>query len=172
METPLTVQLSSRDIDIDDEESGASLPLTADQRRLLRRTGEVFRYHLQYDWALNERHTLVPAISYLDYQLDGDAMAEDGLAVELQYQYRGRRWQFASTVFLRDLEADADNPLFGDAADREVIGASVSALYPRPFGWEKWTASARVSWYDSDSDIDFYDESLGLFMLGATYRID
>jgi hypothetical protein len=172
METPLSVLVSSRDVEIDDEESGASVALAPDARRLLRRTGEVYRYYAEYAWQLGDRHTLVPAVGYLDYQLDGDAMAEDGLDLALEYRYRGARWQFSSSLYYRDLEAGADNPLFGDAGDRQVIGAALSAQYPEPFGWKRWTATARASWYDSDSDIDFYDESLGLFMLGATYRID
>ena len=172
METPLSLGVSSRDIDIDDEESGASLALSSAERRLLRRTGEVYRYHARYDWVLGDRHTLTPGISYLDYQLDGDAMAEDGLDLALQYEYHGVRWQFAASLYYRDLEADANNPIFADYADREVLGAALSVQYPEPFGWEKWTASARVGWYDSDSDVDFYDENLSVFMLGATYRIE
>jgi hypothetical protein len=99
-------------------------------------------------------------------------MAEDGLDLALDYQYRGANWQYTTSLFYRDLEADSNNPVFGDYADREVVGAALSVQYPEPFGWERWTATARVSWYDSDSDIDFYDESLGVFVLGATYRIE
>jgi hypothetical protein len=172
METPLAADVSSREIDIDDEESGASLPLDADSRRLLRRTGEVYRYQLRYDWKLGDRHTLVPGISYLDYRLDGDAMAEDGLAVDLQHQYTGARWKLFSSVYFRRLDADAKNPAFGEFADRDVLGVTLNAMRPKPFGLKNWTATVRVSWYESDSDIDFYDESLGTFVLGATYRID
>jgi len=172
METPLTLLVASRDIDLDDEEGGASLPLSPAERRLLRRSGEVYRYHARYEWELGDRHTLTPGIGYLDYRLDGDAMAEDGLDLALDYQYRGANWQYTTSLFYRDLEADSNNPVFGDYADREVVGAALSVQYPEPFGWERWTATARVSWYDSDSDIDFYDESLGVFVLGATYRIE
>ena len=172
LQSPFSVTVSSQEIEIDDEESGASTALSPDDRRLLRRTGQVYRYHVDYAWALNDRNTLIPAISYLDYQLDGDAMAEEGIALQLSHEYAGREWIFITTLYYRDLEAGDDNPLFGDAGDRQVMGAAVSANYPEPFGWKKWVANARISWYDSDSDIDFYDESLGVIMVGATYRID
>jgi hypothetical protein len=172
MDSPLSLQISARDVDIDDEQSGISLGQSASDRLLLRRTGEVYGYYAQYEWQLGDRHTLVPALGYLDYQLDGDAMAQDGLNLALGYQYRGMRWQFETSIYYRDLDADKDNPIFGDAADREVLGAALGLTYPEPLGWKRWAAKARISWYDSDSDIDFYDESLGLFMLGATYRID
>jgi len=35
-----------------------------------------------------------------------------------------------------------------------------------------WTANARAGWYDSDSDIDCYDESLGFVSIGMQYRFD
>ena len=61
--------------------------------------------------------------------------------------------------------------MFGEAADREVFGVGLTATYANPFGWKNWEANARVSWYESDSEIDFYDETLGLVMVGATYRL-
>ena len=171
METPVTLEISSQEIEIDDEESGAATVLPSTEHRLLRRTGQVYRYHVNYAWSVNDRNTVTPAVSYLDYQLDGDAMAEDGVALQLSHEYLGERWNFTTTVFFRDLEAGKDNPLFSAAGDREVMGAAFTANYPEPFGWKKWIANARISWYDSDSDIDFYDESLGLVMVGATYRL-
>lgn len=103
MDTPLSVEISSQEIDIDDEGSGASLALTAADQRLLRRAGQVYRYHLEYAWPLRARHVIVPAISYPDYQLDGAAMAEDGIALQLSHEYRGVKWTFLSSILYKAL---------------------------------------------------------------------
>ena len=172
MESPLTLEISSQEIEIDDEKSGESLPLSTDEQRLLRRQGQAYRYHVDYQWALNDRHMIVPGFSYLDYQLDGDAMAEDGVSLQLSHEYKGLKWGFTTMLYYRDLDAKKDNPIFGEAADRSVYGAAMTCRYSEPFNWKNWSANARVSWYESDNDIDFYDETMGLVMIGATYRFN
>ena len=172
MDTALSFEFSSKEVEIDDEESGASLELGVTDQRLLERTGEVYRFHLGYEWQLNAHHQLMPGISYLDYDLDGGAMAEEGVALQVGYQYHRDRWRLLGQLQYRALEADEDNPIYGDSADREVVAAAFSVFYARPFGLKDWIANARVSWYDSDNDIDFYDESLGAISLGMLYRFD
>ena len=115
---------------------------------------------------------IVPGFSYLDYQLDGDAMAEDGVSLQLSHEYKGSKWGFTTMLYYRGLDAKKDNPIFGEAADRSVYGAAMTCRYSEPFNWKNWSANARVSWYESDNDIDFYDETMGLVMIGATYRFN
>ena len=170
--TPLEFYWSSREIEIDDERSGqdGEMNLTSDQQRALRRSGEVYRVELNYDWQINDRHSLVPGIGYIDEDLDGSAMAQDGLLLQLEHVYDRDRWSLVSKVYVQDLESDTSNPIYGDSNDVETIGGSVTAYYKRPFGLENWTANAGVLYYEGDSNNDFYDSSLSLFSLGMLYR--
>ena len=170
--TPLALEYSSKELEIDDEESGVSLELSPADQRLLRRQGQVYRTALHYDWKISERHSVVPTIAYLDYKLDGGAMAEDGIGLHLAHHYTGERWRFVSKIFYHGLEADTDNPIYDDSADRETLGVALAAFYARPFGWENWTATAGASYREDDNDIDFYDASLGLVTVGMLYRFD
>jgi hypothetical protein len=172
MDSALSFEFSSKELEIDDEDSGESLGLSGRDRGLLDLTGEVYRFHLEYAWQISEHQRLVPAVSWLDYDLDGGAMAEDGAALKLTHYYQHKRWRFVSGIEYRGLESDEDNPIYGDSADKDVLSLGVTAFYEQPFGLENWTANARVSWYDADSDIDFYDESLAAFSLGMLYRFD
>jgi hypothetical protein len=176
METPLEFEFSAMEIEIDDEESGASLvadgALIAAEQRLLKREGQVYRSTLQYNWEINERHRLVPGIAYLDYDLDGAAMAEDGISLQLKHYYSLNRWRLVSQLFYRDMESDETNPIYDDSRDVETLGAVFTAFYAEPFGLKNWTANATASYTDGDSNIDFYDSSFGLVSVGMLYRFD
>ncbi len=170
--TPLELVWSSTEIEIDDERSGEALGLKKAEQRLLRRKGMVYRLDLNYDWKINERHRLVPGITYLDFNLDGDAMKEDGLGLQLKYLYQINRWRVVSEVYYQDLEADTRNPIFSKQRQMETLGASITTFYSKPFGWNNWSANATLGYQDDDSNIDFYDASFGLVSIGMLYRFD
>ena len=161
-----------KEIEIDDEESGASLDLSKAEQRLLRRQGDVNRWDLSYDWKISERHRLVPGIGYVDRELDGDAMAEDGPVLSLRHLWDLDRWKLVTRLYYSDVESDEVNPIYGEERDKESLGASVTAFYSRPFGLKRWTANATVSYFDEDSNIDFYDASFGVVSFAMFYRFD
>lgn len=172
LDTGFAVDYSSREIEIDDERSGENLALDDIDQRLLRREGQVHRYNLAYAWDINEQHKLIPTIGYMDYDLDGEAMAEDGYIIGVKHVYSMNRWRFVSSVNYRDLESEEVNPIYGDKAETEELAAVVTAFYAQPFGLENWTANATVSYNDTDSTIDFYDASFVLLSVGMLYRFD
>lgn len=170
--TPLELKWSSTEIEIDDERSGETLGLSQADQRSLRREGQVYRVDLSYDWQINANNRLVPAIGWVDWDLDGAAMAEDGLALVLRHLYEKDRWLFVSRVFYQDLESDARNPIYDEQGETDVLGAAFTVFYKRPFGLQKWTANATLGYGEDDSNIDFYDSSFGLFSIGMFYRFD
>jgi hypothetical protein len=173
-EQPVEFQLRVKEIELDDEESGRSpeLGLSPDQLRLLRRTGNVMRLNLNYRWQINERNQLVPGVTYLDFDLDGDAMAEDGFGLQLKHAYDADSWQLVSRVYYQRLEADTDNPIYGKQREVDALGGSITGLYPGAFGLKNWTANATVAIFDGNSNINFYDTSLWMASVGMLYRFE
>ena len=163
---------SWKEIELDDEESGESLDLRRAEKRLLRREGNFNRWDLSYDWKISDRHRLVPGIGYIDRELDGDAMAEDGLVASLRHLWDLDRFRLVTRLFYSDLESEEVNPIYGERGDKDSIGVSVTAFYSRPFNLERWTANVSASYYDEDSNIDFYDASIGMVSFGMFYRFD
>lgn len=170
--TGLELKWSSSEIEIDDERSGEALGLSRADQNSLKREGEVYNVKLLYDWKINEQHRLTPTIGWVDKDLDGGAMAEDGMAYALKYLYERNRWLFVSQVFYEDLESDTRNPIYNKQGSVDQIGAVFTALYTRPFGLEHWTANATLGYQDNDSTIDFYDSTFGLVSIGMLYRFD
>ena len=161
---------ATMDIDLDDEDSGDRLVadgvLTESEARDLRRTGQIYSFDIEYAWHISENQRLVPGIGYSDYKLDGEAMAEDGIVLQLKHYYTMDRWRFVSKLFYRDMEANDANPIYGENGDTQTIGAVFTAFYANPFGMKGWTANATASYSESDNDIDFYDSSFGMISLG------
>ena len=166
----LELRYSSREVDIDKERSGEALGLSAADRTLLDRNGDRNRFSVQYTFKWNEnKHIVTPVIAYTDQDLDGGAVAYDGLSLSVNYIYSVNRWKFITNTTYAELKYDEINPVFSDKADSSRVGASFTAFYNKPFGWN-WTANAGVVWFQENSDIDFYDSSVSLVNIGMLYQ--
>ena len=171
MGTGLEFKATVRNIDIDDERSGVSTNLTAAERRLLDREGDVYRYELGYKFQLNEQHMLRPSVMYVDKDLDGDAMAQDGVNVQLQHAYVSQGIQWTSQISYTDLEGDSENPLFNEVNDAENYSFASRIAFPGSIDFlGKWVPNVAVTWADSDSDIDFNDSNVWMIQAALLRR--
>ena len=96
----LQLQYSYRDIDIDDEYSGIFLGLTPAQQKLLDREGDYHEAEILYRFFFDEKHAIIPSVTYNDYNLDGDAMSNDGVDFGLTYRYRHERFLLSVNGFI------------------------------------------------------------------------
>ena len=152
------VMIETREIDLDDEDSGNSIArLTAADRKLLEREGDVNRISLGYVFELNDRHSLRPAITYVDHDLDGDAMSRDGVVGKLGYGYRGDSFNLNVVGKYGQFDGDKTNPIFDDVNDIDTYSLGASVQFPGLFGLDKWVPNASAIYAESDSDIDFND---------------
>lgn len=170
--TELELRYSAREVDIDKERSGEALGLSASDRALLDRNGDSNRFSVQYTFKRDGmKHLITPAIAYIGQDRDGGAVAYDGLSFNVNYIYSmNDRWKFVTNASYADLDNDEANPVYGKKADSERYGVSFTAFYAKPFGWKGWQANAGVVWFEEDSDINFYDSSVGLINAGMLYR--
>ena len=170
LQSDFAVTLTDRKIELDDELSGTALGLTAAQSKLLEREGNQKKADFSYRWAPNADHVLIPTISVIDYDLDGEAMAMKGTQFELNYAYLGLQdWEFVANGLLGSLESDKSNPIYGKKQDLDRMGVSLAASYKEPFGLKGWKASTTLNYGQEDSNIDFYDTSLKSLTVGMLY---
>ena len=169
--TNLELRYSYRDVDIDNERSGESLGLSDAELALLNRSGDRHRVSAQYTFSWDApKHRLIPAIAYIDHDSRGAAMSYNGFSLSANYIYSVNRWRFVTNAYISDLEFDEANPVFDRKADGNQYGASLTAFYSKPFGWNDWHANAGIAWFEADSDINFYDSSVMLISVGMLYR--
>ncbi|MGF1700172.1 DUF2860 domain-containing protein [Photobacterium makurazakiensis] len=169
--TNLELSYSQREVEIDDERSGDSLGLSEADQALLDRNGDSRRFSVKYTFNVDKnKHIISPQFTFIDQDLDGSSVAYDGVSFNVNYIYSMKRWHFVTNASLADLNYDTENPIYGKKADTNRYGASFTAFYASPFGWNNWVANAGIVWFEEDSDINFYDSSVQLISLGMLYR--
>ena len=143
-------------VDLDDEQSGQSLGLSSAQRDLLDREGNLNRAELGYQFVVNGgEYVFRPSVAYLDRDLDGDAMAQDGFELGVAMVYSNPSYSWANKAVYQRLDGDKDNPIFLEKNDADVYMFSSEVTIPEPMGWEKWVARVGVVYAQNDASINF-----------------
>jgi len=166
----LHLQFSQRKFELDNENSGNFLGLTQAQQALLNREGDQRVLKATYVFDINQRHIIVPAVISSEFDLDGKSMSHDQKGVKLTYTYRGDPIIWIANIAYSQSDYDEVNPIFGIKADAEDVEVSLRGLYRSPFGWKKWSLMGSVGFYESNSDIDFYDGEVTVASLSMFRR--
>lgn len=161
----------TRNIELDDENSGASLDLSAAERGLLSREGDWTRVELGYLFTFGEgEHLVRPHIAALDRDLDGAAMSQDGFEVGLSYVRNTPTYGWATVVNFSSLDGDAANPLFGGVNDADGFGFASQIFFKKLFGASAWQPNVSLALGELDSDLDFYDSKGWMVTVGLNRR--
>jgi len=171
------VELSHREIELDDENSGDDLVsqslITAQEQRLLSREGDHSSVTLSYKHVITKGHLLVPEINYHDFDLDGGAMARDRYGLNVAYFWTTPKFSLITTFFYAREEHDELNPIYTNISSEEevdVVGASIVGTYNNIFDVKNLSALVSVAAGESDSNINFYDADVVSGTLGVVYR--
>jgi hypothetical protein len=152
-----------RKVDIDEERSGQNLGLTAAQQDLLDREGDVSRYSLGYTFNCADDVQVQPSVAYIDRDLDGKAMAQDGYELGVDLVYSPGAYTWVNSVVYQSLDGDKENPLFNEVNDANVYRLASELNIPNPMGWDQWFATVGFVWGENQADIDFNKSSVALF---------
>jgi hypothetical protein len=156
------VKVQTREIELDEERSGQSLvadgTITAGEASLLDREGDHVRAEVGYLFNFGEgTHLVRPSVTYIDKDLDGDAMAQDGYQLGVSWLWNMDRIRWVNNVLYETLEGDEVNPIFDEVNDADSIVFASQMFFPGLFGLDKWEPNVSVLYGDYDSDIDFND---------------
>ncbi len=166
----LEIAVTGRDIEVDNEQSGQSQPLTAAERQLLDRNGNLRVVEVLYRFGRGKKHRVYPAIRFVDYDLDGAAMANDMVRVQLTYAYKGKRTLLTGNLFVASSDFDAVNPLYGVTRDDDLFGLTLTTFFGGLFGSKNWIGVINAGYFDRDSNIDFYDSEAAILTFSALRR--
>ena len=159
------IEIAAKKRDIDDEFSGNALvadgDLAASQQHLLDRNGDIYTAELNYNYKVDTHHTIVPAVVYINRDLDGKAMAQEGVGFALSHAYEADNLVWLSKVTYTDLSGDKNNPIFGEKNGASGFGVASTVGFPHSIGFlGEWTPNITVHWTDLDSHVDFNDYSM------------
>jgi hypothetical protein len=171
----LELEYSARKIDIGSEKSGQFLGLSnADQDRL-DRNGVVHKVSAAYPFKFAQKHQLTPEIALSYDDLDGEAMANTGVDLKLNYTYFGDPLTLVLNGSVGQADYEKSNPIYGKTRDDERYGVSATAYYKNPWGWtvfgsEPMQFFVTGAYSVTDANIDFYNQEAVLGMAGIAFR--
>ncbi|MEZ5573854.1 MAG: DUF2860 family protein [Halioglobus sp.] len=161
--TGLEFVANVRKVNIDDERSGQGLGLSASEQKLLDREGDVSRYELGYALDCADNLVVTPSVAYIDRDLDGKAMAQDGYELGLSVVYSADNYTWLNRVVYQSLDGDQENPIFNQTNDAEVYVLASEVRIPNPLGFDKWFTTVGFQWAENQADIDFNKSSIAMF---------
>ena len=135
MGTQLELRVSSREIEIDNERSGEFLGLSAADRLLLDRNGDINSASARYTHRTSDKHAFLFDLSVTEHDLDGDAMSYDGAAVELTHLLSlGKKNRLVTNLHFSNMEYDEINPIYVVKDELDRVGLLGSGTPPEPQG--------------------------------------
>jgi hypothetical protein len=164
-----SARYSLRKVEVDDEESGIFLGLSAAERMLLNREGDHHKVELYYTFEVADNQTLTPELTYVKLDLDGDAMSRDRYGIQLTHTLRKDRWTFVTNLGVGALEFREENPIYRKQADADRIGGSVAVAYRRLLDVNGLSLLSSILFFEEDSEIDFYDSQVVGANVSAIY---
>ena len=170
--TRAQLQYTYRKIDIDTERSGQFLGLTPAEQELLKRDGDQQSIRAGYLFDLGNKESLLPEVIYVDDNRDGHAVKSEQWGAQLTYANQGERYNLALTGSYMKADYDKTNPIYGKTQDDNSWGVGGTVFDKRLLSslGKDWWATAAAGYYESDSNINFYDSKLWTISVGAMYR--
>lgn len=173
--TGLELTVTDRFYNFDEENSGDWLVsenrLDAEDRSSLNRNGDILRIQALYRFDLKKTHRFEPAIRWVDDAHKGKAIANRGYSLQLTYLYLSKKVILDANVVVGTREADEVNPVYGERLESDRRAASLTAFIPvKRYKSSVLNVFVGGEVFDEDTNIDFYDSSLNLAMVGILWR--
>ncbi|WP_164684014.1 DUF2860 family protein [Vibrio maerlii] len=172
----ISVEMSFKDIDVVEENSGQSLVdkgiLTKSEQHLLDRTGTTTTMRVSYLHSFSSSHHIEPTVIAERADKDGEAIAHDRFGMSLSYFYLNGRFSLVSQMAYSYSEYDQINPVWNhdEVEDNNSIAASMVLSYARPFNWQDTSFVTSFAYGNGNSNIDFYDSDIATASIGMLYQ--
>lgn len=173
-ETPLSLELSRRNIRIDDEWSGRDLLLTGQintaDKHLLDREGTQAVAKVSWLLRFAKHHSVEPELKWVHYDLEGKAVSHELTEVGLSYTYHSQQYSVATTLKYGRAGYDAVNPVFATQNASSSLGFALTASKNQLFTIKPLSLLVSLAAGRLDADIDFYDSDMTMVTVGFLYR--
>lgn len=164
------IEAMFRKIDIDEERSGASLALTPAQRALLDRNADESSVGVWYTFMIAEGQSFTPAVSFINYDSDGDAMNNQRFQIEATYALQSQVFDFALNAMFATASYDEANPVFNKEEEDTVYGVFAKVVYKNLLDVSGLDLVGRAGYEMKDADIDFLNSQATLAGASLQYR--
>lgn len=136
----------------------------------LKRDGESYYSKLSYRYPIKRTSFLLPAISYLKHQADGKAASFDSYGAELSWFNLFDRHRLVLTAGYKAQDYQTASQLFGKKREDSQLNLFVAYEYAQLFSSSDWSFFALAGYNQTDSNIEFYEQSNYLLSVGVNYK--
>lgn len=160
--SPLSLDFAYATKDIDNEQI---------TRSELLRDAESYYLKGQYRLMLSRTMILMPALTYIDHQADGNANSYQSYALDLSYFQVMGRHQLVFTAGYTYRDYDGKNSLYNNTVRSDDEFSLFAAYeYDQLMGWQNWSLISLAGYGNSNSNITFYDESQLFTSVGINFK--
>jgi len=173
-DTPVTIQYTLRNIELDEKSGTTQLSLSAQDAQLLDRNGDLHELLLSYEWELSENHTLIPEFLYDKNDTVGLAMNAKRYGLKLIHSYIKKEigLVFITSASYANADYEAENPIYNKIRNDDRYGLDFTYLQFGLFSKYKSQLAAVTNGYYfyEDSNINFYDQKIYGINLSLLFR--
>jgi hypothetical protein len=167
--TALTLDAAYGTKNVEDELSGQT-QLTTEQAKQLERDSKSYYLKGSYRLPLNRTTFLLPSVTMIQTDADGEANSYRSLGAELSLFKILNRHQFALTASYANRAYDSENPLYNKTRDENEFGFFAAYEYQQFMGWQNWSLISFAGYGTTQANIDFYDQQESILSVGINYQ--
>ncbi|WP_367986871.1 DUF2860 domain-containing protein [Vibrio sp. NTOU-M3] len=166
---PVTLRYAYAQSDIEHDQIGQNSLLDDTQRSLLKRYSQYHRATIETNLPLSRNIILAPAFQYTLKDADGKAHSYSDYAAQLGIVMNFSRHSLVTTMRASVADYEQDNPIFDQKQDANALGVFSIYSFDKPFALPDTKWNVMAGYQETDSDIEFYDESSLFLSTGLAY---
>lgn len=154
--------------EIEDELSGEQG--YAASTALLDRSGEGIYARASKRYKLSDTSFLTPSFRVNHFDADGEAMSSRLWGANVLYHRAMNKHSYALSGDYSRSEYDDTHPVFNQTQENTRFSTTLAYEYQTFMGWNNWAFNALLRYSNTDSNIEFYDETEWLTSIGLSYK--
>lgn len=173
---PVQVEYAYASYSLEDEQSGSQntacsgQSCTVKEQASLNRDSDYQRLSLESFIPMWKGTQAKANVFYGTQDAKGESQSFDEFHYSLSIMTKFEDHFFSVQAAFNDREYDAENPIFGQVQEEDVVRYSFIYSYTEPFNIKDSNLNILYQNKDNDSNIAFYDSSTQFFSVGMSYN--
>lgn len=155
--------------EVENERSGLDSGY-APSAQLLKRDADKLYFKGDYRLRIEQGTFLVPAITLIKSDAEGDAYSFTSWGGELSLFKIIGRHHLAITAGYSQSSYDASHPVYNTTRNDDELSLFAAYEYQQLMGWQDWSLISFAGFGQTDSNINFYDEQQIILSVGVNYQ--
>jgi hypothetical protein len=168
--SPFTLKYAVASSSIDDEQSGQSQLMDAQEIAALQRDSLYQKFEVETLFPIDRGLLLKPTLQYTHRNAEGDANSFDQYVAQVALMLFSDRHTLITTLSAGKRFHQQENPIFDTTQQVNTFSIFSLYSYQRPFNWKGWDWTMMLGYSREDANIEFYDSNRFIVSTGMAYQ--